>query len=272
MKSAIAQAINLQTEPVALLLTDEKPVGAIQFEPGKWGCVMSMFGAAATKGRTAVFDRESYGCFGGGFGLGFGNTYKSFPGGIEGFCNFLSSGNEGWEQGRKIGEGMKAGGARPEFVHHFLHGERYKKNPELVREFVAALPETEIPTRYAAFVPLSEIDPAKGEPASVTFVVNPDQFSALVVLASYDRPGLENVSTPFVAGCTAIGILSYREANSLQPRCIVGLIDLSARKYLQAQAGRDALTFTMPYRRFLEMEANVPGSFLEQEPWQSLKE
>jgi len=271
MKSTIAHAINLQTEPVALLLTDEKPDGAVQFERGTWGCVMSMFGAAATKGRTAVFDRETYGCFGGGFGLGFGNTHKNFPGGVEGFYQFLSSGNEGSEQGKAIAEGMKAGGARPEFVHHFMHGERYKKNPELVRAFVAALPETEIPTRYAAFVPLGALDPGKGEPESVTFVVTPDQLAALVVLASYDRPGLENVSTPFAAGCQAIGILSYQEARSPQPRCVVGLIDLSARQYVRAQAGRDVLTFTMPYRRFVEMEANVPGSFLEQEPWQSLK-
>jgi len=271
MNSAIAQAINLQTEPVALLLTDEKPERAVQFEPGKWGCVMSMFGAAATKGKTAVFDRETYGCFGGGIGLGFGTTYQSFPGGIAGFCNFLSDGNEGWATGEKIAEGMRAGGAQPEFVHHFLHGERYKKNPEMVKAFVEALPITEIPTRYAAFVPLRDVDPAKSEPESVTFVVNPDQFSALVVLACYDRPGLENVSTPFVAGCQAIGILSYREAKSSQPRCIAGLVDLSARKYLRAQTGRDTLTFTMPYRRFVEMEANVPGSFLQQEPWLTLK-
>lgn len=272
MKSAIALAINLTTEPVALLLTDEKPAGAVQFEPGKWGCVMSMFGAAATKGKTAVFDRETYGCFGGGIGLGFGNAYENCPGGVEGFCRFLADGNEGQEEGRKIGEAMKAAGARPEFVHHFLHGERYKKNPELVRAFVAALPITEIPTRYAAFVPLGDIDPARGEPESVTFVATPDQLSALVVLANYDRPGLENVSTPYMAGCQAIGIFSYKEARSTQPRCVVGLIDLSARQFLRGQAGRDKLTFTMPYRRFLEMEANVPGSFLEQEPWTSLKE
>lgn len=271
MNSAIAQGINLQTEPVALLLTDRKPEGALQFEPGKWGCVMSMFGAAATKGRTAVFDRETYGCFGGGFGLGFGNTYRNFPGSIEGFCRFLSSGNEGWEQGRKIGEGMAAGGARPEFVHHFLHGERYKKTPELVKEFIFALPETDVPTRYVAFVPLSLLDPGQGEPMSVTMLVTSDQFAALVVLANYDRPGLENVSIPFAAGCQSVGILSYREANSEQPRCIAGLVDLSARKCLQSQAGRDALTFTMPYQRFLEMESNVSDSFLEQEPWQSLK-
>jgi hypothetical protein len=41
--------------------------------------------ASAAKGRTAVFDRETFGCTGGGVGLGFGNQYLNFPGGI----NFL---------------------------------------------------------------------------------------------------------------------------------------------------------------------------------------
>lgn len=271
MKSTIAEAINLQSQPVALLQTDCKPGAAVQFEPGRGGCVMSLFGAAATKGKTAVFDRETYGCIGGGFGLGFGNTYKSFPGGGQGFCNFLAHGNQGWEAGKKVAAGMASGGARPEFVDHFLHGERYKKNPELVREFLAAQPETDVPTRYVALVPFDELDPEGIDPISVTLLVNSDQFAALVVLASYDRPGLENVSTPFVAGCQAIGILGYREAEAPQPRCIVGLVDLTARQHLRAQAGRDALTFTIPYRRFLEMEANVSGCFLEQEPWLSLK-
>ncbi|MBT0651684.1 DUF169 domain-containing protein [Geomobilimonas luticola] len=271
MKSAIAGAINLGIEPVALVFTDEKPAGAVQFEAGKWGCVLSMFGAAATKGRIAVFDRETYGCFGGGMGLGFGNTYEKFPGGVEGFCHFLSTGNEASEQGRRIGEGMKAGGARAEFVHHFLHGERYKKNPALVQAFVDALPITEIPTRYAAFVPLDAIDPTTDKPESVTFLVTADQVSALTVFANYDRPGLENVAIPYAAACQVIGILAYREARGEHPRCLVGLTDLSARQFLRGQVGKDVLSFTIPFQRFLEMEANVKGSFLEQEPWMELK-
>ncbi len=271
MKSAIAEAINLGIEPVALVFTEEKPAGAVQFEPGKWGCVLSMFGAAATRGKTAVFDRESYGCFGGGMGLGFGNTYEKFPGGVEGFCGFLSNGNESSEQGRRIGEGMRAGGARAEFVHHFLHGERYKKNPELVRAFVEALPITEIPTRYAAFVPLSAVDPAATQPESVTFLVNADQLSALTVFANYDRPGLENVAIPYAAACQVIGILAYRETRAENPRCLVGLADLSARQFLRAQVGREVMSFTIPFRRFLEMEGNIQESFLEQEPWVGLR-
>jgi uncharacterized protein (DUF169 family) len=271
MHSRIAEAINLQTEPVALLLTDDKPADALQFEPGRWGCVMSLFGAAATNGKKAVFDRDTYGCFGGGVGLGFGNTYQQFPGGIDGFSNFLSQGNNGWEEGEQIAEAMATSGARPEFVHHYRHGERYKKDPDHVKMFVDALPQTEIHTHYAAFIPLRDLDPPGNAPESITFLVNTDQYAALVVLANYDRIGLENVVTPYVAACQAVGVFSYREARAPHTRCVTGLVDLSARKYLRSVAGADALTFTIPWRRFLEMEKSVEGSFLEQETWLGLR-
>jgi uncharacterized protein (DUF169 family) len=263
------QALALKTEPVAIVWTDEKPENAAEFAAGSWGCVMAMFGAAALKGKIAVFSRETFGCVGGGYGLGFGNTYENFPGGLEGFCRFLSSGNEDWEPGRKIAEGMRAGGARPEFVHHFLHGERYKKDPAAVRQYLDALPPMEIPTRYVAFVPLAQLRPGMPEPVAVALLVNPHQLAALVVLANYDRPGLENAAIPFVAGCQAIG--SYREAERETPRGIVGQMDLSARKYLAATAGADAFTFTVPYARYRELEANVQGSFLEADTWRSLQ-
>ena len=48
---------------------------------------------------------------------------------------------------------------------------------------------------------------------------------------------------------------------------LIGLTDISARKYLKSQNADDKLTFTIPYRRLLEMEANVAGSFLEGQTW-----
>jgi len=48
----------------------------------------------AVKGKVAVFDRKTYGCWGGGVGLGFGNIYMDFPGGIECFYYFISIGNK----------------------------------------------------------------------------------------------------------------------------------------------------------------------------------
>jgi uncharacterized protein (DUF169 family) len=269
MESAIAKALRLETEPVAVLFADEKPQDAGQFAQGAWGCVMFMF-STATRGRTAVFDRESFGCAGGGVGLGFGNIYESFPGGIPGFCRFLSSGNESDPAGKAIGEKMRAGGARQEFVDHYLHGERYKKSPELVEQFVNAVPMIDVPNKYVVMKPLSQVDPEKEEPVSVTFLVNPDQLAALTILANYDRPGLENVAVPWVAACQVVGVMSYREAEAANPRCLIGLTDISARKYLKGQKGSDKLTFTAPFRRLLEMEANVAGSFLEGKTWEDV--
>jgi uncharacterized protein (DUF169 family) len=269
MESAIAKALRLESEPVAVLFTDEKPEGAGQFAKGAWGCVMFMV-AAATKGRTAVFDRESFGCPGGGVGLGFGNVYEKFPGGIPGFCRFLSNGNESDPAGKAIGEGMRKAGAREEFVDHFLHGEKFKKSPEVVQSYVEAVPMTEVPTKYVMVKPLSQVDPAQDEPVSVTFLVTPDQLSALVILANYDRPGLENVAVPYMAACQVVGVMSYREAQSENPRGLVGLTDISARNFLKSQKASDKMTFTVPFRRLLEMEGNVAGSFLESQTWADL--
>lgn len=267
MESKLKAALHLETEPVAVLFADEKPEGAAQFTRGATSCVMFLFTSAA-RGKTVVFDRDTFCCPGGGVGLGFGNVYLShFPGGMPGFCGFLSNGNESSPAGKAIADGMKAGGAPEKFVHDFLHGERYRKNPELVEDFVASLPITEVPAKYVVMKPLSQIDPDREEPVSVTFLVNPDQLSALVILANYDRPGLENVAVPWAAACQVVGIMSYEEAKKEKPRCLIGLTDISARRYLKAQNAADKMTFTVPFRRLKEMEANVEGSFLQGGTW-----
>src|SRR4030042_4190253 len=105
MKSLIAKAIQLKYQPVALLGSKEKPPEALQFQEGKWACVMWL-AVHAAKGKAAVADIKTFGCFGGGVGLGFGNQYKNFPGGEEGFCNFLSDGNHKRESGKELAENI----------------------------------------------------------------------------------------------------------------------------------------------------------------------
>ena len=269
MESAIAKAIQLKYKPVALLWSNEKPQGAMQFQEGKWGCVMWL-AAHAAKGKTAVADIKTFGCFGGGVGLGFGNQYKNFPGSEEGFCHFLSTGNADRKGGMEIAEKIKPYMTK-ESYDNFLYGERYVKSPKLVEKFVKALPLTEIPATYVVFQPLDTVDTKKEKPQTIIFFVNPDQLSALVVLANFGRGNNENVIIPYAAGCQTIGIYPYREAKSAKPRAVVGLTDLSARVYIRKQLGDNHLmTFSAPFALFEEMEQNVPGSFLERHAWQSL--
>ena len=267
MESRIAQAIRLQHQPVALVLTENPPEKAMSFAEGKWGCVMFL-AANAARGKTAVIGRNNFGCWGGGVGLGFGNRYQDFPGGEECFLRFLSSGNKDWEKGRAVGEVLKEKAGR-DFAAQFLEGEGYVKSPELAGEWLTHLPLADVSPQSVVFTPLAGIKPEE-TPESVIFFVNADQLSALVVLANYSREGRENVAIPWAAACQNIGILPCEEGRSGHPRAIVGLTDLSARKYVRKLLGEQYLSFTMPWQLFLEMEADVPGSFLERHTWQSL--
>lgn len=239
MQSEIAQRLKLRYSPIAILFTNEKPEGALEFIEGRWGCVAAMLTAAA-KGRQAVFSRRTFGCIGGGVGLGFGNMYPEFPGGFE---YFLSTGKEG-----------------------FREGEAYKKTPELASSLVAVLPITDIPEQYVVFKPLADVDSSKEEPRVVVFYANPDQLSALVVLANYGRPGNDNVVIPFGAGCQTTCLIPWNEASQECPRAVVGMTDISARPVIDA----DLLSFSVPFVMFKEMENNVPGSFLDKHDWRKV--
>lgn len=270
MKSKIAEAIHLDTQPIALVWAEKEPEGSIGFKPQNWGCVVSLFAAAATRGLTGAFDRQTYGCWGGGVGLGFGNQYEQFPGGVDCFCRFLSMGNEDSEEGQPIGEKLKAQGLGP-MADDFLKGERYIKSPEDTRRFVDNLPMCDIPSKFVVVSPLDKVDPEKDEIKNVTFFVDPDGLSALVLLASHARPEAENVIIPWAAGCQVMGIFAYRELERKQPRGLVGMMDIAARKHIRATLGQHALSFTAPWPLYQEMESNVEGSFLQRSTWKALQ-
>lgn len=235
MKSRIAELIKLKSAPVAVLWSDEEPAGALRFQQGKWACVTSMI-AAASEGKVAAFDKDTTGCQGGATGLGF---RRYAPGSIE---YFLSTGEPG---GRE--------------------GERYWKTPELAKQFIERLPEVKTPTSYVVLKPLEAL--CEGEtPLVVIFLVNADQLSALVTLASYDRPTTENVLIRPGAGCHSTILLVIDQARAENPRPLIGMTDPSARKYL----GKDILSFSIPWKRFLEMEAEADGSFLTTDTWKGL--
>jgi uncharacterized protein (DUF169 family) len=270
MNSVIANAIDLETYPVALIWADKAPSEAIRFKSGRWGCVVNVFAAAAAKGRTGVFDRDTFGCWGGGVGLGFGNQYQTFPGGIDGFCRFLSNGNAQSEEGRAVAEKMQASG-QTRNSDDFLNGERYLKDPDSTHRFLDILPMRDIPAQFVIVKPLEQVNPENDDIKSVTFFVDPDRLSALVVLANYTNPAPDSVIIPWGAGCQVMGIFAYQELERERPRGLVGMTDLSARKNVRSVLGQHVMSFTAPWPLFREMEANADGSFLQRNTWNALR-
>jgi uncharacterized protein (DUF169 family) len=242
VKSRIAEELRLRFQPVAILFANERPEGATQFKEGARGCVIDMLTAVARGKTVAVFDRNTTGCRGAIAGLCFGSAFDRFPGGFE---YFLSSGR---------------GPGYPE-------GEGYKKSPDLVKGFLGSLPLQDIPYTYVVFKPLSIVDTERETPQLVTFYCNPDQLTAMVVLANYARPTNDNVIIPMAAGCQSVCLIPYQESLKEEPRAVVGLVDVSARPAVPP----DILTVTVPYQMLMALEADVPGSFFERKAWQKVQ-
>ncbi|HDH96665.1 MAG TPA: hypothetical protein ENF73_02945, partial [Proteobacteria bacterium] len=154
--------LGMQTSPVALYYSDERPPDALSFKGiGMGMCAVSLMYQAA-KGKIAAIHKEAYGCPGAGRYLGF--IEIDWPG----FPYFLSSGIEGE-----------------------LEGERYLKTPEIAKAYLERMKVRPAPAEYCIFAPLDGL-PNGAVPEVVIFFVPPDVLSALVVLADFDNPRTES--------------------------------------------------------------------------------
>ncbi|MCX6165787.1 MAG: DUF169 domain-containing protein, partial [Ignavibacteriae bacterium] len=175
-----------------------------------------------------------------------GDQYKDFP-----IDYFLSTGTKDIKTNIRTRTSLE-------------EGEAYIKTPELARKFIDSLPMRDVQTKYIIFKPLEKVESSEN-PEMVIFFANPDQISALVILANYGRENNENVISLFCAGCQSV-IYGYTESEKETPRAILGFFDISARKYVD----KNLFSFTVPFKMFEEMEGNVEGSFLEREQWLDL--
>ena len=83
-----------------------------------------------------------------------------------------------------------------------MRGEGYKKTPELVEAMMKEYKPLEAPADYCIMKPVSLLS-SEEQPETVFFLVNPDQLSALIVLANYDLVEMTEFS-PLQFRCSSI--------------------------------------------------------------------
>jgi len=257
MRSTVAQKAGLRYEPVAILWSNTKPEGALQVRPHVQACTIPFFAQVAVKGKTAVFDRETYGCPGARAGLGFGNGYYgAFKGaGVEFMSAFFAKGAESSQNPEAYCASVQRVPRRGRAK--FIHGECFHKDPETAKRFMTAdLPITDIADQYVIFTPLSKVKPGE-HPVIVVFVADPLQVTELVTLVGAILEGTDPVWIPPMAACQQIGAFVYDEARKEHPRAVLGYTDLSARENVGKMIPENMFTFAVPFSPFEEMEAEA---------------
>ncbi len=175
-----------------------------------------------------------------------------------------SPGCKGWKRYTGFAQSL-----RPDFAYFLscglpgeVEGERYKKSPDLVGPYLESHPAFQAPGRFLVIKRWDRLA-GKDQPFAVIFFASPDVLSGLFALANYDRGEPDGVITPMGSGCASIVNYPYWESKRDQPRCVLGMFDVSARP----QVPDNVLTFTIPLTRFQQMVANMDESFLSTPAW-----
>lgn len=147
-----------------------------------------------------------------------------------------------------------------------LEGERYKKSPELVNEIMKSWPEFKAPAKYIVFKRWDCLDETD-HPAVAIFFATADVASGLFTLANFDEKDPNGVFAPFCAGCASIVQYPYLEKDADQPRCVLGMFDVSARPFVP----QDRVSFSVPMEKFTRMVENMPESFLITDSWKKVR-
>jgi hypothetical protein len=181
------------------------------------------------------------------------------------------------------GPGLRCGGAkrylgyakelRPKMEYFLscgipdeMEGERYIKTPEMVKEILSKLQNIPAEGKFIIFKRWDKLEETD-EPEGVIFFSTPDVLSGLVTLANYDQPHGDGTIVPFSSGCGSIVYRTWLENHKAEPKAILGMFDVSARPCVP----KDALSFSVPMKKFVTMMGNMDESFLITESWKKVE-
>jgi uncharacterized protein (DUF169 family) len=223
--------------PITFYYTDEEGRAGKAKGGSMPRCVIGAL-VKVREGQPLAFDVNTVGCPGGKRYLGFAENL------MPEFEYFLSCGIPGK-----------------------LEGERYKKSPEMVREYMKKhAPAMKAPGKFIVFKRWDMLEKTD-DPAVVIFYAEPDVLSGLFTLASFDEAEQNMVIAPFGSGCASIVQYPFMEVKSQQPRAVIGMFDVSARPFVPD----NVLTFSAPMSKFARMVDNMEESFLITPSWAKLQ-
>ncbi len=145
--------------------------------------------------------------------------------------------------------------------------EKYKKTPEMVEDFIQRLGIARTTKPYLNFVRIDQVS-TFDETEGILFFATPDMLSGLCGWAYYDSNAPDAVISQFGSGCSTVVTLTVSEHRAGGHRCFIGLFDPSVRPYV----GKNELSFTIPFSRFVEMRETMPACFLSgSHAWEKVK-
>lgn len=222
--------------PIGFGYRAERPAGAMSLKTKGNGCVMPLILSAA-RGKTVAIDEETTGWPCSAYYLGYTNWI--FPG-IE--C-YLSDGLPTREC------------------------ERFIATPHQARMYVERLRAQPHERGVAVFEPLA-LTADEHRPEVVIFFADADRLSALVFLAHFHDPSMDDrVVAPFASACAAVTTFPLRYARAGQERMVWGMHDIAAR----ARLPRDLMTLAVPMALAEQMHADLDASFIGTSKWKAIQ-
>jgi len=143
-----------------------------------------------------------------------------------------------------------------------LEGERYKKTPELVEQYIKDVHVPPAEGKYIVFKRWDKLD-GEDDPQVVVFFAPPDVISGLFTLANFPSLDPQAVIAPFCSGCGSIISYPLAERASENPRAVLGMFDVSARPFVKG----NLLSFAAPMNKLRRMVEDMDESFLVTGSW-----
>jgi hypothetical protein len=222
--------------PITFYYTDNPAIARSAVPGAVPRCIVAALGAIR-EGSSLAFDVESVGCPGGKKYLGFKDME------MPNFDYFISCGIPGK-----------------------VVGERYKKSPELVKQWQKNAPSFHAPAKFIVFKRWDNLE-AADRPEVAIFYATPDVLSGLFTLANFEEAEPNCVFTPFGSGCSSLIMYPFLEKDSSRPRAVIGTFDVSARPFI----GANELSFAVPISRLIRMVDNAEESFLITDSWKTVR-